>query len=64
MKSKHFWAGFLSAFDPFKPAPKREPASKASRQFDIEGEFRVVPEAETLMHNAFVKALSDVKQAS
>lgn len=63
MKSKHFWAGFLSAFDPFKPAPKREPASKASRQYD-KGEFRVVPEAEALMHNAFVKALSDVKQAS
>lgn len=64
MKSKHFWAGFFSAFDPFKPAPKRQPASKTSRQHDIEGEFRVVPEAEALMHNAFAKALSDVKQAS
>lgn len=64
MKSKHFWMGFMSAFDPFKPAPKRELEAVKSKQQDIEGEFRVVPEAEALMHNAFVRALSDVKQAS
>ena len=64
MKSKHFWNGFLSAFDPFKSAPKRQPASKISKKSDIEGEFRVVPEAEALMHNAFAKALSVLKQAS
>lgn len=61
MNMKHFRSGFLSAFDPFKPAPKRKKSAKYPERDVIEGQYRRIPEAETFMHNAFAKALSDVR---
>lgn len=61
MKSKYFWKGFLSAFDPFKTPPMRKASMKKSDQDVLEAEFRKIPEAELLMHNAFARAITDVK---
>lgn len=61
MKTKFFWEGFLSAFDPFKMPPRRKAPTTVLEQDVLEGEYRRVPEAEMLMHNAFAKALADVK---
>lgn len=64
MNWKAFKKGFLNAFDPFASAPKRVDAFNEKQEKSIiEAEYQVVNSAETMIHQAFTRALTDVKQA-
>ena len=63
MNLNAFKRGFISAFDPFASAPKRT-ASPEKRSTTLEADFRVLNNAESLIQNAFDRALSDVQQAN
>ena len=64
MSYSAFKTGFLSVFDPFKPAPKRSTNTAENKTNVFDGEFSEVVKAESLMHRAFERALCDANKTN
>ncbi len=64
MSSSAFKTGFLSVFNPFKPAPKRSSDADKNKTNVFDGEFFEIIKAESLMHRAFERALCDANKTN